>query len=195
MKRIGAYTDNICRCFDRPGPVNTEAVLEMVVLRAAQLDIRKIIIPTYSGKTALRAAKIMDAAGIIAVTTAYGLENPNVQAMKETTRNKLLAMGMQVVTGTHALGGVGRSVRKKLGAYQVDEIIAYTLRIFGQGTKVAIEAALMAADAGCVWTDEDVISTGGSSSGIDTALVLQPANASSFLDAKVREVICKPVYF
>ena len=84
---------------------------------------------------------------------------------------------------------------KKLATYQVDEIMAYTLRIFGQGTKVAVEAALMAADAGCIRTDEDVISTGGSSSGIDTALVLRPVNASSFLDLKVREVICKPAYF
>ncbi|MEN6507915.1 MAG: hypothetical protein ABFD63_03855 [Smithella sp.] len=43
--------------------------------------------------------------------------------------------------------------------------------------------------------DENIISTGGSSSGIDTALVLQPANSSSFLDVKIREVICKPAYF
>jgi hypothetical protein len=53
----------------------------------------------------------------------------------------------------------------------------------------------MAADAGCVQVDKNIISTGGSSSGIDTALVLQPANTSSFLDVKIREVICKPAYF
>jgi hypothetical protein len=53
----------------------------------------------------------------------------------------------------------------------------------------------MAADAGCVRVDEKIISTGGSSSGIDTALVLQPANASSFLDMKIREIICKPANF
>ncbi|PKN10440.1 MAG: hypothetical protein CVU72_01165 [Deltaproteobacteria bacterium HGW-Deltaproteobacteria-7] len=195
MKQICTYTDNICRSFDRPGAGNTDAVLEIIVRRAAQLDIKKIIIPTYSGKTALRASKVLEPARIIAVTTAYGFEKPDAQAMKDAMRSKLLAMGMQVVTGTHALGGVGRSVRKKLGTWQVDEIIAYTLRIFGQGTKVAIEAALMAADAGCMRTSEDVISTGGSSSGIDTALVLRPANASSFLDVKVREVICKPANF
>jgi uncharacterized protein len=60
---------------------------------------------------------------------------------------------------------------------------------------VAIEAALMAADAGLVRTDEDIISTGGSATGLDTAIVLQPVNASSFLDLKVREIICKPLYF
>jgi len=195
MKKTQSYRDQTCRYFDQPGAGNTEAVLEMVGRRADQLKIRRIIIPTYSGKTALLAAQEIDPGNIVVVTTAYGLEKPNAQAMKAAMRNKLLALGMQVVTGTHAFGGVGRAVRKKLGAYQIDEIIAYTLRIFGQGAKVAIEAALMATDAGCVRTDEDIISTGGSSSGLDTAFVLQPAHASSFLDVKVREVICKPARF
>jgi hypothetical protein len=79
-----------------------------------------------------------------------------------------------------------------VGSYQVDEIIAYTLRIFGQGTKVAVEIALMAADAGLVRTDEDVISIGGTGKGVDTALVLRPATSSHLFDLRVREVICKP---
>jgi len=195
MKKKQGYSDEVCRSFDLPGAGNTKAVLEMVCRRAERPGIVKIIIPTYSGKTALLAAEMIDPTKIVAVTTAYGFDKPNAQVMKESVRDKLLEKGMRIVTGTHALGGVGRSVRKKLGAYQVDEIIAYTLRIFGQGTKVAIEAALMAADAGSVPTDGNIISTGGSSSGLDTALVLQPANASSFLDVKVREVICKPAYF
>jgi hypothetical protein len=90
---------------------------------------------------------------------------------------------------------VGRAVRNKLGTYQVDEIMAYTLRTFGQGTKVAIEIALMAADAGLVRTDEDIIAVGGTSEGADTALVIKPANSFSFFDLKVREIICKPAIF
>jgi len=195
MKPKNVYYDQTCRYFYRAGAANTQAVLEMIRQRADQLKIRKIIVPTYTGKTALAVADKIDPAKIVAVTTAWGLEKPDTQAMKDATRRKLLEMGCQVVTGTHAFGGVGRSVRKKLGPHQVDEIIAYTLRIFGQGTKVAVEAALMAADAGCVRTDEDIISTGGSSSGIDTALILQPVNASSFLNMKIREVICKPANF
>jgi hypothetical protein len=100
-----------------------------------------------------------------------------------------------VLTCQHAFGGVGRAVRNKLSTYQVDEIMAYTLRIFGQGIKVAIELALMAADAGLVRTDEDVISVGGSGSGADSAIVLQPANSSRFFDLKVKEIICKPTVF
>jgi len=53
----------------------------------------------------------------------------------------------------------------------------------------------MAADAGLVRTDEDIISMGGTARGIDAALVLQPANSSSIFDLKVKEVICKPAAF
>ena len=53
----------------------------------------------------------------------------------------------------------------------------------------------MAADAGLVRTDEDVISVAGTGRGADTALVLQPANSADFLKLKVKEVICKPARF
>ncbi len=52
--------------------------------------------------------------------------------------------------------------------------------------------ALMAADAGLVRTDEDVISLGGTGKGVDTALVVQPTNSFNFFDVKVKEIICKP---
>jgi hypothetical protein len=73
--------------------------------------------------------------------------------------------------------------------------MAWTLRTFGQGTKVAVEIALMAADAGLVRTDEEIISMGGTAKGVDTALVVRPANSYHFFDLKVREVICKPAKF
>jgi len=54
---------------------------------------------------------------------------------------------------------------------------------------------LMAADAGLVRTDEDIISIGGTAQGADTALVIKPVNSFHFFDLKVREVICKPRSF
>jgi hypothetical protein len=53
----------------------------------------------------------------------------------------------------------------------------------------------MAADAGLVRTDEDVISIGGTASGVDTALLIKPAHTHNFFDLKVREIICKPLDF
>jgi hypothetical protein len=87
---------------------------------------------------------------------------------------------------------VGRAVRKKLKTYQVDEIMAFTLRTFGEGIKVAIEIALMAADVGLVSTKVPCISIGGTAEGADAALVLIPANAQTFFDLRILEVLAKP---
>jgi uncharacterized protein len=188
-----SFSEIPCRYFPKPGPANTGAVLEAVARRAKELSIDRVIVATCSGRTVFEARKSFDPSlKIIAVTHVTGFDEPNVQELSEEDRRALQAQGVEVLTCAHAVGGVGRGVRNKVGAYQVDEVMAYTLRIFGQGTKVAVEIALMAADAGLVRTGEDVISIGGSGKGADTALVLRPATSSHLFDLRVREVICKP---
>ena len=51
---------------------------------------------------------------------------------------------------------------------------------------------MMAADAGLVRTDENVISVGGTSRGSDTALVLTPVTSQNFFDLRIKEILCKP---
>ena len=65
-------------------------------------------------------------------------------------------------------------------------------RLFGQGTKVCLEIATMAMDAGALPWGRDVIAVGGSGRGADTALVLRPTHAKNFFETKVLELICKP---
>ena len=79
--------------------------------------------------------------------------------------------------------------------YEVDEIVANTLRVLGQGLKVVCELCLMAADAGLIRTDEDVISVGGTDRGADTAAVIKPANVAHFFDLRIRCILCKPWNF
>ena len=71
--------------------------------------------------------------------------------------------------------------------------MAHTLRMFGQGVKVCVEIAVMAADAGMIPTTEPVIAVGGSGRGADTAVILQAANANRILSTKIDEIICKPI--
>jgi hypothetical protein len=68
------------------------------------------------------------------------------------------------------------------------------LRLMGQGFKVACEVAVMAADAGLVRTDEEIIAIAGvgRSGGADTALVVRAEPAHRFFDMKVKEILCKP---
>jgi hypothetical protein len=190
------YRDMPCRYFLKPGGRNTKALVESVVERAKALQIRKILVATCSGRTALAVREaIAGEVQIIAVTHVTGFVRPNHQELDLATRQALETKGITVLTCQHAFGGVGRGVRKKLATYQVDEIMAHTLRIFGQGTKVAIEVSLMAADAGLVRTDEDIIAMGGTEAGADSALVIRPANSASLFDLRVREVIGKPSQF
>lgn len=190
---LSLYDDIQCRYFKRPGAKNTRAVMEIASRRAKELGVNTVLVATCSGRTAFEALEVLGPGKkIIAVSHVTGFREPNHQELSQDTRRELESKGIKVLTCQHAFGGIGRAVRNKLSTYQTDEIIAFTLRTFGEGTKVAIELALMAADAGLIRTDEDVISIGGTGKGADTALVLQPANSFRFFDLKVKEVICKP---
>jgi len=185
-----------CRYFTNAGSNNTQATLEAAHERAKKLRIKKIVISSCSGETAFRALDLFGKDfSLVIVTHVTGFKKPDYQELAEKDRERLLERGASVLTAQHAFGGVGRAFRNKTGTYQIDEVIAYTLRTFGQGTKVAIEIALMAADAGLIRTDEDVISIGGTANGVDTALLLKPAHIQNFFDLKVGEVICKPADF
>ena len=193
MNDLSLYDDVQCRYFRKPGPANAKGVMEAVSRRAGERKIKKVLVATSTGKTALDALEVLGKeVKIIAVSHVTGFLKPNHQEMSEESRHELESKGITVLTCQHAFGGVGRGIRNKLSTFQVDEIMAFTLRTFGQGTKVAIELSLMAADAGLVRTDEDVISIGGTGKGADSALLLQPANSANFFDLKVKEVICKP---
>jgi len=178
--------------FLESGSANTEKTLEIAKKRAEELGIKTIVVASTSGETGLKAVKAFANYKVVVVTHTTGLRAPDVQELTPQNRAKILAKGGLILTATHAFGGVGRAVRHKLNTSQVDEIIAHTLRVFGQGTKVACEIALMAADAGLIRTDEEVISIGGTASGADTALVVKPAHTHDFFELRVKEVLCKP---
>lgn len=178
--------------FDEPGPQHTERTLEVAKQRADELGVRTILVASTSGETGARAARLFQDYNIVVVTHSTGFREPNVQELSEENRADIEEAGAKLVTCQHAFGGVNRAVRKELGTYLTDEIIAYTLRTFGQGMKVCVEIALMAADAGLATVGEPCIAIAGTSSGADTAVLLKPANAQQYFDLRVMEVLAKP---
>ena len=178
--------------FEKPGKENTERTFELVKRRAEELGIKTILVASTRGETGVKACEVFRGYDVVVVTHSTGFKEPNYQELTDENQAAIEAAGGRVLTCQHAFGGVGRAIRKKLGTYEVEEIIAYTLRLFGEGMKVVVEIALMAADAGLVRTDEPVIAIAGTGRGADTAAVLKPANAQTFFDLKVLEVICKP---
>lgn len=178
--------------FKKKGKANTKKTLGLALSRADELGIRTFLVATTSGETGLAAAEMFRGKKVIVVTHSTGFSKPGVQEADPALISKAKKEGAEILTTTHAFGGVGRAIRRKLNTYQVDEVIAYALRMFGQGTKVAVEMAVMAADAGLVSVEQDLIAIAGTGSGADTAVVLRPAHAQDLFDIRVREIICWP---
>ena len=178
--------------FKVPGQGNTQRTLELAYSRVRELGLTTVLVATTSGATAVQATQLFKGCEVIAVTHSAGFSEPGGQELTPEYRAVMEQTGTRILTCQHAFGGVGRAIRKQLGTYQLDEIIAYTLRLFGQGLKVAVEIALMAADAGVVGTSDPVMVVAGTGKGADTAVVLQPANAQALFDLKILEWVCLP---
>lgn len=175
--------------WDQAGKENTDKTCALALKRAEELGIQEIVAASNTGYTArFLAGKI----NLTVVTHHVGFREPGQDEMSPEERQELTAMGVRLVTATHLLGGIDRAVTNKFGGLYPGGIVASTLRTFGQGTKVCLEIAAMAADAGAITWGQEIIAIGGSGRGADTALVLLPAHAKNFFDTQVLEVICKP---
>jgi len=181
--------------FLKEGEANTDALLKFVKAYAENGGVNHIVVASTTGGTGAKASEIFKGFNVVVVTHNTGFAEPSVQELTERNRLRILKNGAQVLTATHALSSVERAIRKEFGTIEPLELIAYTLRRFGQGTKVCVEITLMAADAGLIPIDRDIIAIAGSSGGADTALLIKPANASRFFDLKIKEIIAKPKEF
>lgn len=178
--------------FETPGKQNTESVLELVKNYAQAEGVRNIVVASTTGETGVKASKVFRGFNVVVVSHHVGFQETGVWELKEENRRKILKNGAKILTATHALSGVERAVRKKFGTIMPLELIAHTLRLFGEGTKVCVEITIMAADAGLIPVDREVIAIGGTGRGADTALVIKPATASRFFNLEIREIIAKP---
>lgn len=177
--------------FDHAGKANTRQTLELAYERGRSLGLNEVVLASTKGDTAYQAHEIFNGFKIVVVTYHCGFKKPFQSVMPSATRSDLEAKGMTVVSATHALSGVERAVAQKHGGIYPALLIADTLRLFGQGTKVAVEVAIMAVDAGTL-TGNDIIAIGGTARGADAALVLKPANQTHLFEMLIREIICKP---
>lgn len=180
-----------CEYFSTPGEINTRRTLELAGKRMVDLNLEQILVASTSGKTGLLAAELFKEK-LIVVSHSTGFREPNLQTLTPEQRQLIEEKGARVLTCQHALGGVNRAIRYTFQTYQVDEIIASTLRIFGQGLKVCVEMALMACDAGQVQSGVPVMCVAGTSGGADTAAVIIPANTHRFFDLNILEMVCRP---
>jgi len=178
--------------FNEAGKQNTDTLLRIVKEYVEKEGIRNIVVASTTGETGVKTSKIFKGCNIVIVTHCFGFREPGKIELEDEYRREILANGAKIFTGVHALSSVERAIRKDFGTIQPLELIANTLRLMGEGTKVCAEITLMAADAGLIPVDKDVIAVAGTGRGADTALRIQPANTGRFFNLKIREVIAKP---
>jgi hypothetical protein len=177
--------------FGKEGKANTLETLEISKKRALELGVRQVLVASSHGYTALAAAKVFAGTGIevIAVTISEGYMEKG-WCMTRVERQALEKAGVNVLTTQHSLsGGVGEAFQEEGSLLSV---VASTLYCFSQGMKVAVEIAIMAAEAGVVTTGNEIVSIAGTGGGADTAIVLVPAYARKFKELRIREILCKP---
>ena len=183
------------KAFAKPGRENTQEAAELAVREAKQRGLDLLMASTrgLSIPVVLEEAKKQDYQGrIIAVTHAYGFGEKNTIEIDDEFRKEMTEKGVIFVTGTHALSAGERGMSKVFKGVYPLEIVAYTLRMFGQGTKVCVEMALMAADQGVVREGEPIMCLAGSAGGEDTVAIVTPAASNRLFELKVNEVLAKP---
>jgi hypothetical protein len=181
--------------FARAGAGNTEGVIQAVQKRAKELRIEHVVIASDTGETTLKFWEALQGTGVklVSVCEHAGYDGGDEISISDEARKALESKEIKVLVASHALSGVSRSITKKFGGITPVEVIAHTLRLFGgEGIKVAVEVSVMAADAGLIPTNREIIAVGGSGSGADSAIVLKAAHMNNFFDLEVREIIVKP---
>lgn len=200
------------RVFERPGPVNTDEVIN--ILKEASSDYEYLVVASVTGESAVKIAEAINNMEIICVTCPQGMyweveemdndlfaEIPELRnardewvnkglkrvAMNITPENrvKLDKMNVEVVRGTIPLFGPTFSMRLHLQRPTSLDIMAKTLELISPGTLVSMEAVLMATDAGVIREEELVLACAGTEMGLDTAWVLKScASANLFHPSK-----------
>jgi hypothetical protein len=177
--------------FDEPGEENTKWVIEAVSQRLEVGGIRKVVIASTSGKTAVEFARSLKSkAELVCVSEA---------PYRREFRRELEKLGVAIVDKAPYVFHSSVLDAARWSDVFPERLVKETLYSFGQGMKVAVEVALTAVSCGYVTPYEEVIGVGGSSKGADTAIILRATYPASLFDKdpakrlEIREIIAMPV--
>ncbi len=194
------------KVFERPGPVNTDETLNILLNAPQKLEF--LVVASVTGDSAVKAAERIKNRKIVCVTCPQGMfwevnamnadlfdKIPELKARREEwikkrldrvplsiteeNKQKLNQLGVEVVRGTIPLFGPSFSMRLHLRKTTSLDIVAKTLELVSPGTLVCMEAVLMATDAGIIPEGELVYACAGTEMGLDTAWIVKSAASAN----------------
>ena len=187
-----SYTEKKIIYFDKAGAVNTKDTFRFAKERKDELSVKKVVIASDRGNNAIIALDYFKPEEIVVVAPMYGLPQPGANTFKEENRAILKRAGVPVIHATHVFAGIDRAINRRYGGITHTQLMAQIFKMQGEGFKVCLEIAAMAADCGAINVDDEIISIGGTVKGADTAIVMVPCHTNAFLETQIKEIICIP---
>jgi len=178
--------------FNKMSKTNTNDTLRLAKERFDELGLKKVVIATSFGDTAVKALNYFKGEELVVINSMYGFREPGKESLKPEAKEKLQAAGATLVYTAHLFAGISRSISRKYGGITMTQFLGQVLKMLGEGFKVCAEIAAMAADCGAVPVDEEVITIAGTGRGCDTAIVLIPAHSNDYFKLQFKEIVCIP---
>ncbi len=200
------------KVFEKAGPANTDAVVNIVNEASSKVDY--IVVASITGSSAVKVAEKKQDKKVICITCPQGMywqvnqmntdlfaEIPELKKQRDEwvkqglekvpmylTEENITALEklkVEIIRGTIPLFGPTFSMRLHLQKTTSLDIMAKTLELISTGTLVCMESVLMATDAGAIPEEKQVLACAGTERGLDTAWILRScASANLFHPSK-----------
>ncbi len=188
---------------DKPSPDSTLTVIEAIKPRLSAGDIKGIIVPVTSGRTAEQFTEYFLGERIITVSETQALSFCVNRA--ETEGGILRSMV------NNRIKRVDKLIEKRLNREVFDlallpfcgeewEAAKEVLYSFGQGMKVAIEVSVAAVELEKAPQLSKVIAVGGNEGRVDTAIVVRTSSKGEAFAKNygrrliIEEIVCMPMH-
>lgn len=172
--------------FTSPGKQNTDETLRLAIEAAREGEMDTMVVASTTGDTAQKAAQMVadEDITLVIIPHQYGwAEEPefDLDLIPELEEQGHIVHFATMLFHTYEFYGT-----------EAPTALANILRTFGQGTKVCVEILLMAADAGLVTPDEQVVAVAGTGRGADTAVIATASPSIKIKQMKIHRILCKP---
>ncbi len=186
----------ICRetwYFDKPGPENTSACLDLLV-KGVDAGFKHVVAASTTGESGAQLARRLAGknANLVVVGHSVGFKGPNIDEFLPQHHEVITKAGGKVLKATILTHSLDTSIAEQFKGSAPTLLIANTLRRLGQGLKVCVEIAMEAVDAGLIPEEEEIITSAGTARGWDTVAVIKSAASKRFLRLAVLEIWAKP---
>ncbi|MEM3607608.1 MAG: hypothetical protein QW238_01915 [Candidatus Bathyarchaeia archaeon] len=189
--------------FERPGLQNTELVLEAVEERLKLGDLRVVVVPVTTGRTAELFSNGLG--GRADVVTISEEEAASACRRIAASEEGLLAKLVRDRLEEASMRAHRRILREAFDLTFLPfcgedwRLVAEPLYAFGQGAKVAVEVSIAAVEVGKVKPYSRIVAVGGTGEGVDTAMVVKTSTQREAFGRRpekrlsIQEILALPI--